>query len=171
MNPYEHDGRRRDRGFTLVELMVALVIISLASAIAVPVLQDATTKSRRNALLADGRVLYDAFMTYYVDEGHFPSEWGPDGFNKTTLAPLSTEGYFPIAQAFLGKMDQSRVLLYLAPNIGSPDSEYIAIMRSAIDPDIIIVVAHTGIIGAAGHFLDGVYLITNGELQEAGEIT
>jgi len=165
------DATRNDRGFTLVELMVAVVIIGLASAIAVPVLQDATTKARRNAMLADGRVLYDAFMTYYVDEGQFPSEWGPDGFNKTTLAPLSTGGYFPIAKAYLGKLAGSRVLLYLAPNIGSPDSEYIAIMRAAHDPDMIIVVAHTGIIGVAGHFLDGVYLITNGELQEAGEIT
>ena len=162
--------RQQEEGFTLIELMVVVMIISLASAIAVPALQSATDKARRNAMIADGRVLYDAFMTYHVDEGHFPPESGPDGFDRQTLDPLAREGYYPIAQAFLGKLAGNGVLLYLAPNISSPDSEFIAVMRADYDRNVVVVVAHTRIIHAAGQFLDGVYLITNGELEEAGEL-
>jgi prepilin-type N-terminal cleavage/methylation domain-containing protein len=161
---------RRQGGFSLVELMVAMVIVSLASAIAVPVLQDATDKAKRNAMIADGKVLYDAFMAYHVDQGRFPSEFGPGSFDVQTLEPLASEGYFPVAQAFLGKLTRGQLMLYLAPDIGTRDAEFLAIARASYDPNVIVVIAHTGIIHAAGQFLDGVYLIDDGQLKEAGEL-
>jgi len=170
MSQYRTNRRRPESGFTLIELMIVVMIISLASAIAIPVLKDATTKAHRNATIADGTRLHDAFTAYYVDEGHFPSEWGPGGLNRSTLEPLTTEGYFPIAQPFLGKLAGGRLLLYLAPDVESPNSQYIAVMRAAYDPHVIMVVAHTGIISSAGHFLDGVYLINNGQLEDADEL-
>jgi len=162
--------RQQKEGFTLIEWMVVVMIIGLASAIAVPVIQSATDKARRNAMITDGRLLYDAFMTYHVDEGHFPPESGLGGFDRQTLNPLASEGYFPVPQAFLEKLAGNGILLYLAPNISHPDSEFIAVMRANYDRNVIVVVAHTRIIQAAGQLLDGVYLITNGELEEAGEL-
>jgi prepilin-type N-terminal cleavage/methylation domain-containing protein len=170
MSQHGMNRRRQETGFTLIELMIVVMIISMASAIAIPVLKDATTKAHRNAAIADGTRLHDAFTAYYLDEGQFPSEWGPGGLDRGTLEPLTTEGYFPIAAPFLGKLAGGRLLLYLAPDVETPNSQYIAIMRAAYDPNVIMVVAHTGIISSAGHFLDGVYLIDDGTLQEADEL-
>ena len=55
--------------FTMTGLLVAVAIIGLTSALAVPVLQDATDKARRNAILTDGRVLYDAFTLDDIPAG------------------------------------------------------------------------------------------------------
>jgi hypothetical protein len=86
------------------------------------------------------------------------------------MDPLANEGYFPIARSFTNKLAGGQLMLYLAPDIRTQDSEYIAVMRAAYDPNVIIVVAQTGIIDAAGHFLDGVYLIDDGELKKADEL-
>jgi len=162
---------RRQSGLTLIELMVVVVIISLASALAVPMYADSIRKSRTQALMADGRGLHDAMMAYHADTGFFPSEANPVGraLNLTTLAPLSTEGYFPTARSLAAKLDDKKVLLYFAPDEGSPDAEFIMIMRAGFDPSVIMVVAHTGIIDVAG-WLDGVYVIGDDDLAEADEL-
>jgi len=162
--------RRRDGGFTLLELLLVVGIVAVCSSIAIPIIQGATFKAHRSAFIADGRVLYDAFMAYHMDENRFPPEVGPEKFDLQTLDPLAEEGYYPVAPAFLGKLQKKSLMLYLAPDIGTPDSEFITVMRAAYDPNVIMVIAHTQIIHAAGHFLDGVYLINDGQLEDAGEL-
>ena len=75
----------------MIELMIVVAIISLATAMAIPVYEDAIKNSHRSALQADCYQLYQSLMTYQFDNDKFPSE---SEFDVKTLAPLSTEGYF-----------------------------------------------------------------------------
>ena len=55
---------RNQKGFTLVELMVVVVIIGILSAIAVPVYSSVTAKANRSAVEANLRTIDGAIMAY-----------------------------------------------------------------------------------------------------------
>ena len=59
---------RNQKGFTLVELMVVVVIIGILSAIAVPVYNNVTERAERSAVEANLRTIDGAIMTYYASE-------------------------------------------------------------------------------------------------------
>ena len=161
------DGACRSAGFTLIELMIVVVIVGLISATAIPIFDDALRKSHQAALRADCGTLYRAFMTYRFDNNKFPSE---ADFDLDTLDPLYSEGYFSGAQAFTSKLQNGRVLIYLAPDVGGADTQFIVVTRSAFDPRDIFVVVYTNFIAATGGWVDGVFLLDDGDLEEAEEI-
>jgi hypothetical protein len=125
----------------------------------------AVRQSESAAMMAECRTLYTAMMAYNNDYGFFPSE---AAFDLRTLDPLSSQGYFRMAESLTGKLLGKQLLIYIAPDTSGADSEFIAVMRSFRMPDVIAVVAHTTIIATAGP-LDGVYVITEQDLIDAGE--
>lgn len=58
---------RNQKGFTLVELMVVVVIIGILSAIAVPVYSSVTEKAEKSACQANQRMLEGAVNQYLID--------------------------------------------------------------------------------------------------------
>jgi len=62
-------------GFTLVELLVAVVILSILSLIAVPHLLYAQTRARMSRVAADLRTLVVGIETYTVDHHLPPLDW------------------------------------------------------------------------------------------------
>lgn len=72
-----------NKGFTLVELMVVVVIIGVLTAIAVPVYNSATEKAKINAIAANLRIINGAISQYMAD-------------NDTSTAPVVTMGTTPI---------------------------------------------------------------------------
>ena len=60
---------KSERGFTLAELMVVVVIIGILTAVAVPVYRNVTDKANRSAVEANLRTIDGALMMYYVENG------------------------------------------------------------------------------------------------------
>ena len=157
---------RRDRGFTLIELMVVIVIIGLASALALPMYADAIVKSKKSALVSEGRKIYGAMMAYYTDYSMFP----PDAsFDKATMEPLASEGYLNSAQRITGKLMNDQLLLYIAPDVGGANQQFVIVMRLEKEPDVIVAVVHTNLVSEDGDWVDGVFLITGEDLEDAPE--
>lgn len=65
--------KKGNKGFTLVELMVVVVIIGVLTAIAVPVYNNVTGKANRNAIAANLRIIDGAISQYKTDKGTEPT--------------------------------------------------------------------------------------------------
>ncbi len=82
VNPMPVSSPRR--GFTLVELLVVLAIISLLLTIAIPRYFGSVEKSKEVALKENLQVLRSGLDKYYADKGEYPA----------ALADLVTHHYF-----------------------------------------------------------------------------
>jgi prepilin-type N-terminal cleavage/methylation domain-containing protein len=155
----------REHGFTLIETLICVAIIGLLAATAIPIYQGAMAKAHRAALAADMHELYSAFMRYHVDSGRFPDDVGGTAFNLDTIAPLSSSGYFRGTDALKGKMMNNRMWFYWAPDWEGPNSDFIAIARSTIDPSVYVYAMHYDFEDEFAY--DGVYMLVNGQLVRA----
>ena len=108
------NAKRRQRGFTLIELIVVVTIIGILAAIAVANVKNAQNRAREAALKDDLRTLRSAIDNFYADKQHYPS----------SLAELKEQHYIrdipkdPITQ----KADWEEVSANVDPNDpnGSP---------------------------------------------------
>ena len=64
---------RRDGGFTLIELMVVMSIITILAAIGVASYTNSITRSKEAVLREDLFRMRDALDQYYADKGKYPS--------------------------------------------------------------------------------------------------
>lgn len=64
---------REDRGFTLIEIMVVLIIIGLLAGIVVPRLMGRTEEAKRTKAAVQIKNLQSALDLYRLDSGIYPS--------------------------------------------------------------------------------------------------
>jgi|Deesub1362A_J573_1020465.scaffolds.fasta_scaffold00811_18 type IV pilus assembly protein PilA len=64
---------RKEKGFTLIELMIVVLIIAILVAIAVPVFNIARENAWRRTCQANLRTIDGAIQTYYASYESFPS--------------------------------------------------------------------------------------------------
>jgi general secretion pathway protein G len=79
---------RDSRGFTLVELMVAIAIISILTAIAIPLFQNMAVHGRVTRAHNDAKVLATAVVIYAAHMGALPSSLA-----ELTLPAVNPEGH------------------------------------------------------------------------------
>ncbi len=79
--------KKGNKGFTLVELMVVVVIIGVLTAIAVPVYNNASQKAKINAIAANLRIINGAISQYKTTTGNYPTFAVTDKVVTTNLVP------------------------------------------------------------------------------------
>lgn len=81
---------RRNRGFTLLELMVVVVIIGVLAALIAPAVLDRAADAKVTAAKTDISSLMQALKLYKLDNGRFPTtDQGLDALlHKPTAGPI-----------------------------------------------------------------------------------
>lgn len=81
-------SRRYKKGFSLIELLIAVSVIGLMAAMAIPTFLKVTRNSRAAAFGRDIRTLSSATETYIMESG----QWPPD--TSSGVFPSEMAGYF-----------------------------------------------------------------------------
>jgi len=95
---------RKNKGFTLVELMAVLLIIALLAGVAARNFMGTTEKAKVTTTKATLKILHGAVNMFKLDTGRYPSEdagllelveqptdvtgWAPGGYLESTAVPL-----------------------------------------------------------------------------------
>lgn len=67
-----HESRRRESGFTLIELIVVIAIIGILAAVAMPNMQNAPKRAREAVLKEDLYQIRSSIDQYLGDRGEYP---------------------------------------------------------------------------------------------------
>ena len=118
-------AKRAQRGFTFIELMVVMAIISVLLAIAIPIYQKSLVRARESVLRNNLFTLRTMIDEYTVDKQQAPQ----------TLQDLVSEGYLrQIPKDPMTSSDQSwRIVMEDTPVGGSTSSPGIFDVRSGSD--------------------------------------
>ena len=68
----EKARRKRNKGFTLVELLVVIVVLAVLAAIVLPKFMNSSKRSKESALRSDLKLLRNAVDLFRTDTGLYP---------------------------------------------------------------------------------------------------
>lgn len=89
----------KNRGFTLIEIMVVIVIMGIMAALVVPKVMTSTDDAKKAAAHTDIKSLMTSLDMYYLSNQRYPTEaQGLDALvHKPTISPIpnnyKTDGY------------------------------------------------------------------------------
>jgi len=93
MNYQYRLGYMRPFGYTLIELLLVMTIISLLAGVGGLIFTSAQRSGRDSARQADLKKIQDALETYYSDHHAYPNTGGLDHWSAVTVFSPELEGY------------------------------------------------------------------------------
>jgi prepilin-type N-terminal cleavage/methylation domain-containing protein len=75
--------RRNQRGFTLVELMIVVIIVGILAAVAIPMYQGATERAKASEAVAALGTIRGAMRVYFAEHGTYENANFTDGDQVT----------------------------------------------------------------------------------------
>ena len=69
-------NEKKDRGFTLVELLIVIVILGILATVTVFAVRGMTDKAKTNTCAADRKAMEVAVEAFYADRGVYPTTAG-----------------------------------------------------------------------------------------------
>ena len=152
-----HHRWSRTHGFSLIELMVVIAIISVLATIAVPLARHYINKSHYSAALIESKELYNAFMAFYIANDMYPNASSNPVFNLVTFSPLEYNG------KLTQRMANQKAERYDSPDDMGVNQEFYVRMILARDPSIQFVVANSDNVDIEpGVWLNGVFVYRDG---------
>src|SRR5881394_975515 len=94
-------NRKRQRGFTLIELIVVVTIIGILAAVAIVNVRNAQKKAQEAALRDDLHELRKAIDDFYADKQRYPSDLSelvPGYMRKIPSDPITKQPDWDIVQ-------------------------------------------------------------------------
>jgi general secretion pathway protein G len=82
--------RKRESGFTLIELPIVIAIIGILAAIAIPNLLNAVQRGKQKRTMSDMRALATAVEAYAVDNNLYPTAACASGLVSTGDVQIGT---------------------------------------------------------------------------------
>lgn len=89
--------RKSDKGFTIVELLIVIVVIGLLAGLVLNTFQGAQARARNTERQTDLNALHTHLEVYFNDNGHYPSGGsaticGDDGATSCVLSTTIFDG-------------------------------------------------------------------------------
>ncbi|EJM41547.1 general secretion pathway protein G [Pseudomonas sp. GM33] len=126
MQPARKSLSRVQRGFTLIEIMVVVVIIGVLGAIVVPQFMSRPDQAKVTAARIDIQAIATALEMYRLDNAHYPStQQGLEALVKRPSGLPAPRGWNP--QGYLKSMPVdpwNTPYQYLNPGVRSTDGTY-----------------------------------------------
>lgn len=146
----------RQRGMSLLELLIVVGIIGIIASILLPTYIRALRTSQSRALVAEGRSIFTAMAQYYHDYSAYPAV-----LDRATLEPLRELSYYRgnvVDRLLDGEADA-----YDAPSDTGPHQEFFLEMTLQAEPRYRVLVADSDDSTIRpGEWFDGVYLFYDG---------
>jgi prepilin-type N-terminal cleavage/methylation domain-containing protein len=80
--------RKNERGFTLVELMIVVIIVGILAAVAIPMYQGATERAKASEAVAALGTIRGAMRVYFAEHGTYVNASFTDGAQITNGSVL-----------------------------------------------------------------------------------
>ena len=156
------------KGFTLVELLVVMAVISLLMAITVPIMQSAMLRAHVGAMATDARAIHDGFKRHFIDNNMYPNAAGDSSFVLATFEPLVSMGYYDGRIA--SKLMDTQADGYDSPDDEGINQEFWIELTLGVDPSVRFLVADSNNAPLSGGAqMDGVYFYRHGVLTPLGK--
>lgn len=87
-------NRKRQSGFTLIELIIVVTIVGILAGIAMVQVRNMQRKARETALMSNLHEMRRAIDNFYADKQRFPSNLGelvPDYLRKIPADPITQQ--------------------------------------------------------------------------------